>query len=112
MALRSSGDIQKGKSISPFYIISGNMFYAALNRLSPSMDSSEIRSKGLPLRKKPSFSTAFKASQKLRRSFGKAGGIGTCVLAVEKLAFPQSCRKASFNAALSKPAEKPALPQL
>ena len=50
--------------------------------------------------RKNSFSTALAKFSKLHRCFAKAGIIGTFVLAVEKLAFPQSCRKAGFNAPL------------
>ena len=59
-----------------------------------------------PLRKITSFSTASAQLSKLRRSFVKASGIGTCVFSCRNAAFTQSWRKAGFNAALTKSCRK------
>ena len=59
-----------------------------------------------PLRKITSFSTASAQLSKLRRSFVKASGIGTCVFSCRNTALTQSWRKAGFNAALTKSCRK------
>ena len=61
---------------------------------------------GVPLRKITSFSTASAQLSKLRRSFVKASGIGTCVFSCRNAAFTQSWRKAGFSAALTKSCRK------
>ena len=54
------------------------------------------------LRKITSFSTASAQLSKLRRSFVKASGIGTCLFSCRYAAFTQRWRKAGINAALTK----------
>ena len=64
------------------------------------------KNRSTPLWKITSFSTASAQLSKLRRSFVKASGIGTCVFSCRNAAFTQSWRKAGFNAALRKSCRK------